>query len=370
MPLGPIEYLESRHHLYPMQRFILKLVYGVPLDREFFSMEVRNPYSSGGPVYMTENGYWNYLWRNGRCNQSGEDPDPNGYHRVLLAMGRRSGKGQLVALMLAYEVYLALEQDRSTMTTVSLSQSVEMSHATQQRTRDILSRDRVITRESRNSLGFSMGASEGSFRFFDAHSRTLMGVSLDFFSMHDVPFMRNPGGAWAAYSPLFSDNTRVVLESTPNGAGDFFHGSYVDAGLEWRAQPPWLTLRIPTWDANPLLSDDFFAEERQRAPSLFGQEYGADFVDRSTPNTILPAGTGNGGAVTISSGTATSGTGGTLLINGANGPEWQVIDPTIDDESYSALSASDLSSLMGDPELIGPTRTRFQLIEALHALFD
>ncbi len=97
--------------LYPVQKFITKLYYNIPLDDvlpEKLGDRIRiiPKFGDTGQIEMTEKQYLRYLFDNGRCNIAEEDMKPR--RELILVLGRRSGKSSLSGIYSAYEVYKLL----------------------------------------------------------------------------------------------------------------------------------------------------------------------------------------------------------------------------------------------------------------------
>jgi hypothetical protein len=94
--------------LFPVQKFILKLYYNLPLDdklpeKKRDQISITPSFRSKKRVYMTEIEYLKYLYSQGRCNIK-EQTDEVRYE-LILVLGRRSGKSALASLIAAYELY-------------------------------------------------------------------------------------------------------------------------------------------------------------------------------------------------------------------------------------------------------------------------
>jgi hypothetical protein len=103
-----IRFVESPDYLslklYPLQKFILKMLYGVPLsttDRiQLWDAEKLNPYWEG-----TEVQYLKHAYDHGKCNISHPDDVPaGGFPEAVIYNGRRSGKDVLIAIAAIYSL--------------------------------------------------------------------------------------------------------------------------------------------------------------------------------------------------------------------------------------------------------------------------
>jgi intein/homing endonuclease len=97
--------------LFPVQEFILKLYYNMPLDDvlpEDPNDRIRITDRFGVNVLheLTEVEYLQFLYSQGRCNIKAQDGQER--RELLLCLGRRSGKSALAAIIAAYELYKLL----------------------------------------------------------------------------------------------------------------------------------------------------------------------------------------------------------------------------------------------------------------------
>ena len=125
--------------LYPVQRIILKAHYGLALDDNPWGLDLTQPVPLGHPQYdeitatkgsekgfyknrvkisdwkkenwrvMSEADYLRMCFAEGRCNTD-EVIDGHERREMVLAVGRRSGKTQLAAIVSAYETYKLIKK--------------------------------------------------------------------------------------------------------------------------------------------------------------------------------------------------------------------------------------------------------------------
>ena len=88
--------------LYPVQRFIVKLYYHIPLDDKEKSIVIYDMFKTKELYRFTEVEYLRYLKNEGRCNIGEQD---HVRRQLILAIGRRSGKTTLSAIFASYELY-------------------------------------------------------------------------------------------------------------------------------------------------------------------------------------------------------------------------------------------------------------------------
>jgi len=96
--------------LFPAQRMIVKLYYGLPLEEKLPSdpykqIQIRDPFSGEVKYTLSEADYLRFLYDEGRCNI--REPD-HVRRELVLAVGRRSGKTAMSGIFASYEVYRLL----------------------------------------------------------------------------------------------------------------------------------------------------------------------------------------------------------------------------------------------------------------------
>lgn len=104
-----LEYIEQSWgigmKLFPVQRFIVKLYYHLPLDDRERVIKVTDMFGDNALFEFTEKEYLRYLYNEGRCNIGEQDHERR---ELVLALGRRSGKTSLSGIFASYEVYRLL----------------------------------------------------------------------------------------------------------------------------------------------------------------------------------------------------------------------------------------------------------------------
>jgi hypothetical protein len=76
--------------LFPVQKFILKLYYNIPLDDKEKVIKITDRFNTRTLHELTEVEYLKFLYDQGRCNIGVQDG--NVRHELILVLGRRSGK--------------------------------------------------------------------------------------------------------------------------------------------------------------------------------------------------------------------------------------------------------------------------------------
>jgi intein/homing endonuclease/phage terminase large subunit-like protein len=77
-------------HLLPVQRFILKTFYSLPLDNKDAYLSVYNVTNDHILYTFTERGFLDWLYNEGRCNTN--ETEGKNFHELILSVGRRGSK--------------------------------------------------------------------------------------------------------------------------------------------------------------------------------------------------------------------------------------------------------------------------------------
>lgn len=111
-PLNVLDFTESclRISLYPSQRFLLKIIFGVPLDYQPGTIDVWDDTHECKVYSLSEPDYLKFCAEEGRCNYSDwRDLPERGFRESHLFQGRRSGKSTLLQVATVYKVYRILK---------------------------------------------------------------------------------------------------------------------------------------------------------------------------------------------------------------------------------------------------------------------
>jgi hypothetical protein len=97
--------------LFPVQKFILKCSYNIPLDDTSNNIIVRDKFNEKELYRFTEAGYLDYLWNEGRINIKEVTGDSKSNRQnLLLVIGRRGTKTSTTAIIVCYETYRLLRK--------------------------------------------------------------------------------------------------------------------------------------------------------------------------------------------------------------------------------------------------------------------
>ncbi len=95
--LNAIDFIESPQglgvHLYPVQRVIVKAIFGVSMDYKEGEVPVHDPFGEKLLYTFTDREYLEYVYNEGRCNvKNWQDLPLDGFHEAVIFAGRRGGK--------------------------------------------------------------------------------------------------------------------------------------------------------------------------------------------------------------------------------------------------------------------------------------
>lgn len=339
--LNILEFIERFHllpyGLYPVQKFILKLYYNIPLDSVLPEDEVQRikvPRSwdkMHEASFLTEVEYLEYLHAEGRCNIKVQDLSKKPRKELILVIGRRSGKSTISALISAYELYRLLRRghpqsyygmpDGSEIRILCIANDKEqaqivyqemsgyigqvdyfknsMIHDTQSYMKFQTENDKKIFGEAK--LGGQGGKGTITSTFKSSVAKGLRGRGIICCTMDEIAFFEDNGtsGADEIYRaispalkqfspkdpkkkivPLGPSEAKMILISSPNAKEGFFFRQYQLAKTGDKASANILMIQAPTWEVNPTLSPQDYEDEYHKNPAAFFTEFGAEFSDR------------------------------------------------------------------------------------------
>ncbi len=97
--------------LFPVQKFLFKCYYNIPLDDTERKIIIKDKYSEAVRYRFTEMEYLNFLWNEGRINVKEITGNPEETRsNLLLVIGRRGLKTSSIALLVAFETYKLLKK--------------------------------------------------------------------------------------------------------------------------------------------------------------------------------------------------------------------------------------------------------------------
>lgn len=309
--------------LYPVQRFIVKLYYNIPLDEENKTICVKDRFGKKVLHEFTEREYLQYLYDRGRCNIRTQDGVVR--HELLLVLGRRSGKSALAAIFAAYEMYkllsrghpqayygmpsgseirlfcIANDKDQASIVYSDMQGHVEaveyFKSAIANSTQTYM---RFRTENDRKKFGPD-GKSTVVSSFKSSIAKGLRGRGVICAILDEIAFFVDNGKSsaeqiyramspsLAQFSPKNPKNRlqaigpsdgRMILISSPDAREGFFYQLYQSIKSNAPGTSDMLMIQAPTWEVNPTLDPGYYEKEYFKNPKAFNTEHGAEFSDR------------------------------------------------------------------------------------------
>jgi hypothetical protein len=304
MPFDNIlEYVEGptglNWTLLPVQRFILKLHYGIELDHSERRIPIYNQLQERVRYHLTELSYLDYLFGEGRCNIQDESTLPR--RGLILAAGRRTGKTLLAEMIAGYSIVQLLQtrdphalfqMNPNSMLSVAcivlsngMRRDITNQINSQVNTVPELMRSRA--RRDQTSITFRTQAYEiqegdrGNLVLSvlnqnpRLHTPTIASLILD-----ELANMRNEQSIFDSAIPILQPQSRYVILSTPRSTESAFARLFRYSMAQSTPGDP-LALRIPTWEMRPNLGDAL-REAFTHDTSHFYTDYGAEFQPSRT----------------------------------------------------------------------------------------
>ena len=333
-----LEYIESNWglemRLYPVQRFLVKLYYHLPLNDRERTINISDMFNTKTAYRFTEKEYLDYLYKEGRSNIDIQDHERR---ELLLAIGRRAGKTTLSSIFASYEIYrlLNLENpqeyyglpngDRIQIISVATDKDQAgilfngvtthlnrceyfkpfianntLSYIQFRTPTDISRYGQTVRHENGKFVSF-MGKATLRVTFKSCIAKGLRGSGNIVIILDEMAHFKDQGQSsakdiydaitpsTAAYSPKDpNDNTRpigpvesrVICISSPlNKTGKFFE-LYHLAMSRGPGSDNMIAIQAPTWEVNPTIETEYYRQRYHADPTVFMTEHGAQFSDR------------------------------------------------------------------------------------------
>lgn len=314
--------------LYPVQKFIVKLYYKIPLDEVLSSVEkdhIKITDKFGRKVLhtFTEKQYLEFLYNQGRCNIKELDDKPRG--ELILVLGRRSGKSSLSAIFAAYEIYkllkrghpqsyygspsgseirvlcVANDKEQASIVYGELQGHIDsIDYFKAAKANNTQTYVRFRTEHDREKYGdTNKGTIVATFK--SSVAKGLRGRGCICAILDEIAFFVESGKSGAErvykaihpslaqFSPKDPKNKRVsmghthgrmILISSPDAREGFFYQQYQMSIGGNKASDDMLMIQAPTWEVNPTLPDSYYEIEYFKDPRSFMTEHGSEFSDR------------------------------------------------------------------------------------------
>jgi hypothetical protein len=309
--------------LFPVQKFILKMFYNLPLEAEGKVIQIpkswRHAQDTGGQYYFTEQEYLEFLYNEGRCNIKEQDHERR---ELILVCGRRAGKSTLSAMIGTYETYKLLRK-YNPQKYYGMPEGTPIQICSVATTRDQAT---ILYKEVRrhfNNCDFfspfmdSETQSQALFHtpqdldedqkasiritFYSAVAKGIRGSANIVGILDEVAFFNNTGQASAhevyqalspslaqfsqkdpkdASKPIGSSEGRLIMISSPWAKEGLFYEQREMALSGGPGSTDLLLIQAPTWEVNPTIPFSYFEKEYEKNPLVFGTEFGAEFTDK------------------------------------------------------------------------------------------
>lgn len=308
--------------LHSVEKFILKVFYGLPLDDTEKSLNIRSfPFDKDGTNF-TEVEYARFLRKQHRTNLK----DPSIIKKcmeLILVCGRRSGKTFIASVISAYEAYrLIMKRDpqryyklpkgeiiKITNVASASDQALILARATQARI--LNSKWFVPYIEGKNQSEIRLRTKYDLERLreetllhgkpIDSHysilieamacsSRAIRGGTVIVCLFDELAhFIDNEGNrsgdmVYEALTPsvaTFGLDGKIIEISSPFIKSGVFFDHYIQAlGEEkndYEGDQNKRVFQVPTWEMNDKISFEFLESEKKRNPESFSYEFGAEF---------------------------------------------------------------------------------------------
>lgn len=330
-----LEYIESSWglnlKLWPVQRFIVKLYYHLPLNDQDKTIEVWDMFREKRLYHFTETEYLRHLYNEGRCNIGVQD---HNRQELILALGRRSGKTTLSGIFASYEVYRLLNLhnpqgyyglppgNRIQIISVATDKeqaSILFNELTAHLTKceyfkpyiisNTLSDIKFRTPHDIEKYGPGQRTEGGKFQsingkasiratFKSCVAKGLRGHGNIVVIMDEMAHYKDKGQSsakdiydavtpsTAAFSPKNPQDTsqyigdvesRIISISSPlNRTGQFW--DLFQAAMSGASEK--LAIQAPTWEINPTVPASYYTQKYHSDAAVFMTEHGAQFSDR------------------------------------------------------------------------------------------
>jgi hypothetical protein len=309
--------------LYPVQRFIVKMYYNIPLNDVDKTIVIKDKLGEKILYTFTEVEYLKYLYDQGRCNVERQDGKER--RELILVLGRRSGKSALSAIFAAYELYkllrrghpqsyygmppgseirvLAVANDKEQASIVygDMQAHVEavdyFKNALANTTQTFM---KFRTENDKKRFG-DVGKATVNATFKSSVAKGLRGRGVICAILDEIAFFIDDGKSsaervykaimpsLAQFSPKDPKNKheavgptegRMILISSPDAKEGFFYRQYQLGMSKDKGSEDMLVIQAPTWEVNPTLDRSYYEKEYFKDPRTFMTEHGAEFSDR------------------------------------------------------------------------------------------
>lgn len=319
-----IEYVESdwglNYKLYPVQRFILKAFYGIPLDQTKKTITIWDDEKTQKLHEFSELEYLYYLIKNEKTNLKSHDDLLKHKRKLILVCGRRSGKSVMSAAIASYETYrlLCIENPQNyykikraakisiTCVATGKEQAKEVFDEIKSHYNDVPFFKKYLENNAAHHSSFKTEFDRKYDLIPSIHvrARSCQGKGLrgaaNFVAImdeiaHFIQESKSDASDEAVYKAIVPSTTtfnspdnqdkcdgKVIMISSPLGKSGVFWNEYVSAMESDVEKSHTLVIKAPSWEVNPNINAVEIRNEKLKNPNAFRSEYGAEFVDSIT----------------------------------------------------------------------------------------
>ena len=320
--------------LFPVQRFIVKLYYNLPLDTKNKTITVTSRFKDKILYQFTEAEYLHFLHSEGRCNLKEQD---HMRRTLILPIGRRSGKTHLSAVFASYELYrllslgnpqdyygipngnriqiisVATDKDQASLLYNEVTGHLAKceffepfkANVTQSfvnfRTPYDIEKYGPTLRHDNGKFTSTTGKASIRVTFKASVSKGLRGSGNIVIILDEMAHFQDTGVSSAkdiydavapsamAFSPkdprdktlpIGEVQCRMICISSPLNRSGKFYELFHFAMSNAPGSENMLAIQAPTWEVNPTVEPTFLKEKYHEDPNVFDTEFGAAFTDR------------------------------------------------------------------------------------------
>lgn len=323
-----IEFAEKKSclgiNLFPQQKFLLKLFEKIPLDNTEETIAVRDRFGENILYTFTEEGFHDFLFKEGRISLDYPTYMDTPITSVLLSCGRGATKTTTISIYTAYKLYEILNHycpqdyfnilshDSIDISIIALGESNALeifSRLTNLITHAPFFKPHLLEDPLQGELRVWTQADLAKIKGYianpPAHSNSiklsakpcspsLRGANRAITILEEFAFYNNSPNSsrnlpldeqiYRAVTPSVarfkhpdgSPFGKVLMISSPSGEFGKFFEEYTSA-FTHGAKSALLAMSTPTWYLNPTLSKVFYVSEYTKNPQAYNSEYGAEF---------------------------------------------------------------------------------------------
>lgn len=305
-------------NLFPVQKFIFKCAYNIPLDGIDHNIIVKDKFCEKERYRFTEEEYLHFLWNEGRINVKYISGDPKeNRQNLLLVIGRRGLKTSSIAVLVAYETYkllkrvspqeyyrimpddeirvscIATNQEQASELFKRISGHLERSdYFKKYRNKPTVNymqlntqRDLELYNGTRPSI--RLVAAPCSGRGLRGHNNIIAVLDeMAYFFESEISEDKSDRAIYDAITPSVAKfnssegdpHGRIVCISSPGAKSGKFYDLY-QRSMEKDCND-WLMIQAPTWEVDYTQSSRYLRSKYSENPMSFMAEFGAEFSDR------------------------------------------------------------------------------------------